>query len=82
MLAIHLIKTSFFLLERGDQTIGKKTIKHLLPMQLGYVPDTYADVSDLIADFGTNRTHRYKSVSTLLWRGTRKHLKDVKKHSI
>ncbi|MEQ1740668.1 MAG: NAD-dependent epimerase [Methyloglobulus sp.] len=34
-----------------EEAIGKKAIKNLLPMQPGDVPDTYADVTDLIADF-------------------------------
>ena len=34
-----------------EDAIGKQAIKNLLPMQPGDVPDTYADVSDLIADF-------------------------------
>lgn len=34
-----------------EDAIGKKAIKNLLPMQPGDVPDTYADVSDLIAEF-------------------------------
>ena len=34
-----------------ENAIGKKAIKNLLPMQPGDVPDTYADVSDLIAEF-------------------------------
>ena len=34
-----------------EEAIGKKAIKNLLPMQPGDVPDTYADVSDLMADF-------------------------------
>jgi UDP-glucuronate 4-epimerase len=34
-----------------EVTIGKNAIKNLLPMQPGDVPDTYADVSDLIRDF-------------------------------
>jgi UDP-glucuronate 4-epimerase len=34
-----------------EGAIGKKAIKNLLPMQPGDVPDTYADVSDLIAEF-------------------------------
>lgn len=34
-----------------EQALGKKAIKNLLPMQPGDVPDTYADVADLIADF-------------------------------
>ncbi len=35
-----------------EEAIGRKAEKNLLPMQPGDVPDTYADVSDLIADFG------------------------------
>lgn len=34
-----------------EDAIGKKAIKNFLPMQPGDVPDTYADVSDLIAEF-------------------------------
>ncbi|MBM4208588.1 MAG: NAD-dependent epimerase [Gammaproteobacteria bacterium] len=35
-----------------EDAIGKKAIKNLLPMQPGDVPDTFADVSDLTAEFG------------------------------
>lgn len=34
-----------------EDAIGKNAIKNLLPMQPGDVPDTYADVADLISDF-------------------------------
>jgi len=34
-----------------ENAIGKKAEKNLLPMQPGDVPDTYADIADLIADF-------------------------------
>ena len=34
-----------------EEAIGKKAIKNLLPMQPGDVPDTYADVADLVRDF-------------------------------
>ncbi len=34
-----------------EEAIGKKAEKNLLPMQAGDVPDTYADVVDLIAEF-------------------------------
>ncbi len=34
-----------------ESALGKPAIKNLLPMQLGDVPDTYADISDLIAEF-------------------------------
>jgi len=33
-----------------EQCLGKKAEKNLLPLQAGDVPDTYADVSDLIKD--------------------------------
>ncbi len=35
-----------------EKALGKTTIKHLLPMQPGDVPSTYADVDDLINDVG------------------------------
>ena len=34
------------------KALGKKAIKNLLPIQPGDVPDTYADVADLIHDLG------------------------------
>jgi len=33
-----------------EDSLGKKAIKNLLPLQPGDVPDTYADVSDLVKD--------------------------------
>jgi UDP-glucuronate 4-epimerase len=35
-----------------ESCLGKPAIKNLCPMQEGDVPDTYADVDDLIADVG------------------------------
>ena len=35
-----------------EKCLGKKAKKNLLPMQLGDVPATYADVDDLMRDFG------------------------------
>ena len=35
-----------------EQCLGRKAEKNLLPLQPGDVPDTYADVSDLVADTG------------------------------
>jgi len=35
-----------------EECLGKKVEKNLLPMQSGDVPDTYADVDDLIRDVG------------------------------
>ena len=35
-----------------EDCLGKKAEKNLLPLQAGDVPDTYADVSDLVADVG------------------------------
>ena len=39
-------------IETLEKCLGKKADKELLPLQPGDVPDTYADVSDLVADFG------------------------------
>jgi UDP-glucuronate 4-epimerase len=35
-----------------EQCLGKKAQKNLLPLQQGDVPDTYADVEDLVRDVG------------------------------
>jgi UDP-glucuronate 4-epimerase len=35
-----------------EQCLGKKAIKNMLPLQDGDVPDTYADVTDLVEDLG------------------------------
>jgi UDP-glucuronate 4-epimerase len=35
-----------------EQCLGRKAQKNLLPLQLGDVPDTWADVEDLVADVG------------------------------
>lgn len=35
-----------------EEALGKKAKMQLLPLQAGDVPDTYADVNDLIEDFG------------------------------
>lgn len=34
-----------------EQVLGKKAQRNLLPLQAGDVPDTYADVSELVVDF-------------------------------
>ena len=39
-------------IETLEKYLGKPAIKNLLPMQPGDVPDTYADVSDLVSDLG------------------------------
>jgi len=39
-------------IETLESCLGKKAIKTMLPLQLGDVPDTYADVSDLVNDLG------------------------------
>lgn len=39
-------------IEALEEVLGKKAIKNLMPMQLGDVPATYADVSGLVNDFG------------------------------
>lgn len=38
--------------EAIESALGKKAIKEMLPLQPGDVPDTYADVSDLVAELG------------------------------
>ncbi len=43
---VHLL--SF--IEVLERCLGKKAEKNLLPLQMGDVPDTYADVADLVAD--------------------------------
>ena len=39
-----------------EECLGKKAEKNLLPLQLGDVPDTYADVDALIEDVGYKPT--------------------------
>lgn len=45
---VHLLK----FIETLEKCLGKEAIKNLLPLQQGDVPDTYADVSDLVNDLG------------------------------
>lgn len=42
-----------------EKVLGRKAEKELLPLQAGDVPDTYADVDDLVADFN------YKPATTV-----------------
>lgn len=46
-------------IETIEKKLGKTTIKELLPLQAGDVPDTYADVQSLIDDVG------YKPTTTI-----------------
>ncbi len=46
-------------IETLEKCLGKKAEKNLLPLQLGDVPDTYADVEDLVRDVG------YKPATTV-----------------
>ena len=39
-------------IELLEECLGRKAEKNMLPMQLGDVPDTWADVEDLVADVG------------------------------
>jgi UDP-glucuronate 4-epimerase len=39
-------------IELLEECLGRKAEKNLLPMQLGDVPDTWADVEDLVTDVG------------------------------
>ena len=45
---VHLLT----FIETLEKCLGRQAIKNLLPLQPGDVPDTYADVSDLVNDFG------------------------------
>ena len=45
---VHLLT----FIETLETCLNKKAIKNLLPLQPGDVPDTYADVSELVNDFG------------------------------
>lgn len=49
---VHLLK----FIETLEKCLGKEAIKNLLPLQQGDVPDTYADVSDLVNDLGYKPT--------------------------
>jgi UDP-glucuronate 4-epimerase len=46
-------------IETLEKCLGKKAEKNMLPLQLGDVPDTYADVEDLVRDVG------YKPATTV-----------------
>ena len=35
-----------------EDALGRKAVKNMLPMQPGDVPETYADVDDLVRDVG------------------------------
>ena len=59
-------------IETLEKSLGKKAIKNLLPLQPGDVPDTYADVSDLMNDL------RYKP-GTVLETGIRNFVEWYKK---
>jgi len=39
-------------IEALEDSLGVKAEKELLPLQPGDVPDTYADVDDLVKEFG------------------------------
>ena len=39
-------------IEALENSLGIKAEKELLPLQSGDVPDTYADVDDLVEEFG------------------------------
>ncbi|WP_408589727.1 NAD-dependent epimerase [Novosphingobium sp.] len=39
-------------IEALEQSLGRTAIRNLLPLQAGDVPDTFADVSDLVNDLG------------------------------
>ena len=35
-----------------EECLGRKAVKNFLPLQLGDVPETYADIDDLVKDVG------------------------------
>jgi UDP-glucuronate 4-epimerase len=39
-------------IELLEQCLGRKAQKNLLPLQQGDVPDTFADIDDLVRDVG------------------------------
>ena len=39
-------------IELLEQCLGRKAIKNLLPLQVGDVPATWADIDDLVKDVG------------------------------
>ena len=41
-----------YLIETIEKALGRTAVKHMLPMQMGDVPATYADVADLTRDTG------------------------------
>jgi len=41
-----------YVIETLEKCLGRKAQRRLLPMQPGDVPETYADVDDLIRDVG------------------------------
>ena len=41
-----------YFIEQIEEALGKKATKNLLPMQPGDVPETYADLTETIADIG------------------------------
>ena len=45
---VHLLT----FIETLEKCLGKEAIKNMLPLQPGDVPETYADVSDLVQDLG------------------------------
>ncbi len=49
---VHLLT----FIETLERSLNKQAVKNLLPMQPGDVPDTYADVSDLVNDLGYKPT--------------------------
>ncbi len=60
-----------------EECLGRKAEKNLLPLQPGDVPDTYADVEDLVRDVGYKpatpvEDRRRAASSTGTWSTTRR----------
>ena len=41
-----------YLIETIEKALGRTAVKHMMPMQMGDVPATFADVQDLTRDTG------------------------------
>jgi len=62
---VHLLT----FIETLEKCLGKEAIKNLLPLQQGDVPDTYADVSDLVNDLGYRPGRNWRRVLRILLNG-------------
>ena len=70
----------------SSECLGRKAQKNLLPLQPGDVPDTFADVDDLVRDVGYGRRHRSRwasgGSSTGTWSTTEQERQRTRRSSI